>query len=122
MVGQTVDVGEVTDPAEVDEAGERLFGDAIDVHAGFRHEAGVLLQLFGRAGGIGAMQGASAALLTRHNLSGVMTHGALFRNMQGANGLNDLDDFRNNLVRLDDRKLCASIANAQSFALADVAE
>ena len=68
------------------------------------------------------MQRASAALLTRHNLCGMMAHGTLFWNMQGANGLNDLDDFRNNLVRLDDRKLCASIANAQSFALADVAE
>jgi hypothetical protein len=43
VVGQTVDVGEVTDPAEVDEAGECLFRDAIDIHAGFRHEAGVLL-------------------------------------------------------------------------------
>ena len=68
------------------------------------------------------MQRASAALLTRHNLCGVMAHGTLFRNMQGADSLDDIDDFWNDFVRLDDRKFCASITDAQSFALADVAE
>ena len=122
VVGQTVDVSEVADPAEVDEACKCLFGDSVDVHSCLRHEAGVLFQLLGRAGGIGTVQRASATLLAYYNLCGLMAHGTRFRDMKCADGFDDFNHFRDDFVGLDDRKLCALVANTQPFALADVAE
>ena len=122
MAAQVVDVGILADPAEVDELGEGLFGDAVDVHAFLGDEARKLAQLLGRAVGIGAMQGLGATGLAGSYHGGGVADGALAWNGERSDALRDLDDLGDNLVGLDDAETCSRTADAQSLALADVAQ
>ena len=122
VAAQQVDIGKLANPSHVDEAGQRLLGDAVDVHALLRDEAREFLQLLGRTVGIGAMQGARAAVLAHLDGGGSTADGAGLWNLQSAFGADDLHHLRNNLVGLDHLHQRALAANAQPLALADVAE
>ena len=122
VFAQPEDVAEACHPSQVDESGERLLRDAVDVHAFFRYEAGKLFQFLGRTGGVGTVQGACAAGLTGGHQGGMSAHGTLSGNLQLTDFLSDADDFRDDLIGFDDFEFRALVANAQSLALTDVAQ
>ncbi len=117
-----VEVGIFAYPSEIDKFGEGLFADTVNVHSFFGHEAGKLLELFGRAGIVGAMEGFGVAHATDGNFCRRTANGTLVRNVELTHGLDHLDNLGDNLVGLDDREARAAPADTQPATLADVAE
>ena len=65
LVGEVlemIEVGIFLDPSLIDEGGDGLFGDAVDVESILAHETSEFLQLLGGTVGIGAMQRLRATL------------------------------------------------------------
>ena len=122
VTAQFVDIGILADPAEVDEFGEGLLGNAVDVHAFLGNEARKLAQLLGWAVGVGAVQRLGATDVTNLDDSRSVTDGALIGNGERSDTLCDLDDLGDNLVGLDDTETSTRGSDAQTFALADVAQ
>ena len=80
-VAKVVQVGILTHPSQVDESGERLFRDAIDVQAFFRYETRKFLQLLGRTRCIGTVKGLRATAFTGHDLRWFTTDWAMARDI-----------------------------------------
>ena len=124
LVGEVlemIEVGIFLDPSLIDEGGDGLFGDAVDVESILAHETSEFLQLLGGTVGIGAMQRLRATLAF-DDVGWSVAHRTSLWYLQDADALCYLDDFRNNLVGLDDLQLGALSTDAQSLTLADVAE
>ena len=122
MLAQVEDIGILAHPAQVDELGDGLLRDAVDIHALLRDKARELLELLGRALDVGAVERACAAGLTAHHLGGGATYWTDMRNEQMAHLSPHVDDLRNDLVGLDDLQFGTLVTDAQSLALADVAQ
>ena len=122
MAAKFVDVGIFRYPPKVDELGERLFRDAIDIHTFLADEACKLAQLLGRTVGIGAVERLGATDFADGNLGRCMTDRTVVRNGERASASSDGNDFGDNLVGLDNAELGARTANAQTLALTDVTQ
>jgi len=118
---EVVEVGIFANQALVYQFPDGLLRDALDVHAALAHESGELLQLLGGAVGVGAVQRLGAALALPHFRLGV-AYGAFLRNLEHSQSLCDSDYLRYDLVGLDHLQFAALAPDAESLALAHVAE
>ena len=114
MVAHFVDVSIFADPPQVDEFGECLFRDAVNVHTLLRNEARQFLELFGWTFGIGAVQRLGAARLADGDLGRCMTDGTLSRHAECAYTQGDLIIFNQDVPTTITTSAIDKIDNTES--------
>ena len=121
MVAETVDVAKSLNPSPIDEFCQGFASQTVDIHAVLRHKPHEFAQFARRTRGIRAVQSLRTAF-GRRDFGRRPADRANGWNLKVPNLLCHFDDFRNDLIGLDDRNLGPRAADAEPLAFGDVAE